>query len=102
MKIQITFPKICLTSAPKKLFHTATRQIKKIKTMTFWKEEERLKEKEKLILSRQTWDGSADLGFNLQSGNTEDTQMNLAIKTKTDSGRLILMRRLDEETGNSN
>lgn len=60
-------------------------QIHKIKTMTFWKEEERLKEQQKLIMSRQTWDGSADLGFNLQSGNTEDTQLNFAIKTKRSS-----------------
>ena len=60
-------------------------EIVEIKTLDHWKLEEREKTQSRRHKFRRTWKGSADAGLIVQQGNTDDTQFNLALRTRRTS-----------------
>tara|TARA_Y100000589_G_scaffold329369_1_gene375683 strand:- start:150 stop:1205 length:1056 start_codon:yes stop_codon:yes gene_type:complete len=60
-------------------------EIEEIKTLYRWRLEEREKTQSRRHKFRRTWKGSADAGLIVQQGNTDDTQFNLALRTRRTS-----------------
>lgn len=61
------------------------KEIKAIKTLNHWAAEEQEKKESRRYKFRRTWKGNADVGLIFQQGNTEDSQFNLALRTKRTS-----------------
>lgn len=60
-------------------------EIIEIRTLSRWLAEEQERKESRRYKFRRTWKGNADIGLILQQGNTEDSQFNLALRTKRTS-----------------
>ena len=81
-------------------------EIKEIKTLDHWNLEELEKTQSRRLKFRRTWKGSADAGLIVQQGNTDDTQFNLALRTRRTSEfdvfHINLLATQGETSGNEN